>query len=247
MSDPFADSPWRPYIAYSTFHGSKAYGTDTPESDTDIKGFYVPPTRAILGLDQPPEQLESKDPDVVYYEIGKFVRLALKGNPAILETLWGATGREFFPHDQGELKIARRFLSDARDQVRYLVEYGKEWFLGKHLVRPYVGMARAHMHKLLGRHAESDRERRDAAHMIRVMHAALHIAESHQIMVWVPPSLRRELLAIRRGETPWPQVIDWFHDLEGRVDEAFIKSDLPDGPQVDQADAWLRQMRLDML
>ena len=70
--------------------GSKAYGLDTPQSDTDRLGVYVAPTRQILGVEQPEETRVSKSPegDSTIHELGKFVKLALACNPTILELLW---------------------------------------------------------------------------------------------------------------------------------------------------------------
>ena len=69
--------------------GSKAYGISVEGSDDDYVGVFVPSLEKFLSIRGfGPETHAANDPDFTLHEIGKFCRLALKGNPAILETLW---------------------------------------------------------------------------------------------------------------------------------------------------------------
>lgn len=74
------------HVLLRAISGSRAYGLDTPESDTDIKGVYVLPKRDFYSLN-PIEQLNNPSNDIVYYEWRKFVALLLGSNPNILELL----------------------------------------------------------------------------------------------------------------------------------------------------------------
>lgn len=73
-------------------HGSQAYGTDTPESDLDIKGVAVPPKRYFTGFLHRFEQAEQKgtdeQDDLTIFDIRKFCQLAADCNPNIIEVLW---------------------------------------------------------------------------------------------------------------------------------------------------------------
>ena len=84
------DADMRPWIIYRCQVGSKAFGLANDESDDDLRGIYLPPARLHWSLRRLPEQLEFADAqrDEVYWEIEKFLRLALKANPSVLETLW---------------------------------------------------------------------------------------------------------------------------------------------------------------
>lgn len=66
--------------------GSKAYGLDTPTSDTDIKGVFILPKKDYYGLDYIP-QISNPTNDIVYYEFGRFMELLSVNNPNILELL----------------------------------------------------------------------------------------------------------------------------------------------------------------
>jgi predicted nucleotidyltransferase len=55
--------------------------------DTDRRGFYLPSADLEWSLAGVPEQLETENEEV-YWEIEKFIRLALKANPNVLECLY---------------------------------------------------------------------------------------------------------------------------------------------------------------
>lgn len=69
-------------------HGSHAYGTNIETSDTDYKGVAIPPEEYFLGFNSVFEQAEGHDPDLVVYDIRKFMRLAADCNPNIVELLY---------------------------------------------------------------------------------------------------------------------------------------------------------------
>jgi len=64
--------------------GSKAYGTDLPTSDTDIKGIFILPKKNFYGLEYIPQVSDEKN-DIVFYEIKRFVELLSKNNPSAIE------------------------------------------------------------------------------------------------------------------------------------------------------------------
>lgn len=65
---------------------SRAYGTDTPESDTDVKGVFVQPRDGFYGLERV-EQINNETNDIVFYVVGRFAELLAKNNPNLLEML----------------------------------------------------------------------------------------------------------------------------------------------------------------
>lgn len=73
-------------ILFKAISGSRAYGTNTPESDFDYRGIYILPEEDILG-DTYIEQVSDTTNDTIYYEIKRFLELVRKNNPNILELL----------------------------------------------------------------------------------------------------------------------------------------------------------------
>lgn len=74
-------------IIFKAIVGSQAYGTNTPESDIDIKGVYIQNQSDILGYKKYQEQVIINK-DECYYEIGRFLELLQKGNPTMIELLF---------------------------------------------------------------------------------------------------------------------------------------------------------------
>lgn len=68
--------------------GSHAYGLATPDSDIDKMGIFVEPTEKILSLHKPKDTRVSVDPDITLHEVEKFMKLACKANPTVLELLF---------------------------------------------------------------------------------------------------------------------------------------------------------------
>ncbi len=69
-------------------HGSHAYGLNREGSDEDFKGVVIPPPAVLFSMRRPFAQAESAPPDVVLYDVRKFLRLAADCNPNIIEVLW---------------------------------------------------------------------------------------------------------------------------------------------------------------
>jgi predicted nucleotidyltransferase len=105
------DLPWlEPRIVLYMVHGSRAYGTNRPDSDYDFKGVAVPPAVYRGGFLHRFDQAEVRQPiDAVVFSIAKFIDLAANCNPNIIEIA--------FAHDEDVLictPVGRQIL-DARD------------------------------------------------------------------------------------------------------------------------------------
>ncbi len=81
-----ADLRQQRLIIFEAISGSRAYGTNLPHSDTDLKGVFVLPEEQFFGLDYLP-QVANETNDEVFYELRRFVELLLKNNPTVLELL----------------------------------------------------------------------------------------------------------------------------------------------------------------
>lgn len=71
-------------IVFEGISGSRAYGTNMPNSDTDIRGVYIQPLEDILSFGYI-EQVSDDTNDIVFYEIKRFLELVMVNNPNILE------------------------------------------------------------------------------------------------------------------------------------------------------------------
>lgn len=133
--------------------GSKAYGLDTPESDTDTMGVFVAPTLKVSGWGWGPssETWSNAGPegdDSTYHEVGKFLRLAVKGNPTLIEllfmredlyTVMEPVGREMIAlreHVLSEKTIRGAYLGYVNEQInRYATRPEPKEKMARHSLR----------------------------------------------------------------------------------------------------------------
>ena len=203
--------------------GSTAYGLATPTSDIDRHGIFLAPTRAILGVVPVQESVVTTDPDVALHEVGKFVRLAMKANPTILELLWLESYEILNP--------AAQLLIDNRDA-----------FLSKTIYKSYGGYAIHQARRLNARgdNYSSDTKNRTAKHS---RHCLRLIQQGSQLLKTGTMSIkvenRDDLFAF--GELPVAEIVDRF-EREFKAFEA-IQTHLPDHPDVDRINRLLLEIR----
>ena len=98
-------------MIYRCVVGSRAYGLDDEGSDTDRRGIYLPPAELHWSLYGVPEQLENDDTQESYWELQKFLMLALKANPNVLECLYTPLVEHATPLAEELLAMRAAFLS----------------------------------------------------------------------------------------------------------------------------------------
>lgn len=207
--------------------GSKAYGLDTETSDTDIKGVYVEPTDKVLslGYDKAHATKDNVDPDWCYHEVEKFMKLAMGGNPTILEML---------------------FLSDYNiltDEGKLLVD-NRHLFLNNVIYKSYGGYALSQAKDLNRRggtygSGRANRYEKHTRHCFRLLYQGRELLETGNLTVRVTPEMREELFAI--GKKSPEEIVDRFTKEFTEFDS--IKSVLPDKPDRDAINKLLLQIR----
>lgn len=85
MTEPIGTKQYVPLMICVA--GSKLYGTDTSESDTDTRGVIIPHPIYRKTVFRNMEQVELEN-DTVYYTLKKFFALAADCNPNIVELLF---------------------------------------------------------------------------------------------------------------------------------------------------------------
>ncbi len=118
--------------------GSHAYDLATASSDEDRRGVYCVPQKALYGL-RYDAQISDERNDEVYYELGRFVELAAKNNPNILELLATPARHVLVRHEVMDLFPPEFFLSRLCAQTfgRYAMsQIDKARGLNKKVVRP---------------------------------------------------------------------------------------------------------------
>jgi uncharacterized protein len=216
------------HVIYRCVIGSRAYGLDDAGSDTDRRGCYLPPADLHWSLAGVPEQLENPDTEECYWELGKFIALALKANPNILECL-------YTPLVEHATPLARELLAM------------RGAFLSRLVYQTYNGYVLSQFKRL-----EADVRTtgaikwKHAMHLVRLLLSGIAVLRQGEVAVRVGEH-RDRLLAIKRGNVPWDEVNAWRLALHRAFDVAYGASALPDEPDYTRANAFLLKARRSMV
>ena len=211
-----------PYVQYRCVMGSRAFGLDTDASDTDLRGFFLPPARLHWGLADLPEQLErhAETTEEVSWEARKFVRLALRANPNVLECLYSPLPLTVTEQAQALLDIRGAFLSRL-------------------LYQTYNGYVQGQFKRLeADRRAHGDIRPKHVMHLLRLLLSGIHALRTGEIMVSVGEH-RDTLLAVKTGQMDWAESNRWRLELHAEFDRAFERTTLPERPDFGKVEAWL--------
>lgn len=107
--------------------GSRLYGTSTPESDYDYRGFVVPPFEYIAGLNNFDHRV-IREPDTVIYSIKRFFQLLIFGDPVVYEILFAPETNIIERSDIGGVILRNRELFACKRFARRIGGYAQsEW------------------------------------------------------------------------------------------------------------------------
>lgn len=223
-----ANIDWSQFIIFRCIVGSRAYGLENDGSDVDRRGIYLPPADLYWALYGVPEQLENDATQEVYWELEKFLKLALKANPGILECLYSP------------------LVEHATDTACELLSI-RASFLSKLVYQTYNGYVLSQFKKI-----EQDVRTRGEIrwkhpmHLIRLLISGITILRDGHVPVQIEAH-RDGLLAIRRGELSWEEIDRWRLELHRQFDAAFAATRLPERPDFDRANAFLLKARRSMV
>ena len=211
-------------VIYRCVVGSRAYGLDTDESDVDRRGVYLAPAELQWSLFGAPEQFEDNAAQSCYWELQKFLIMALKANPNILECLYSQMVEKVTPIGQELLSIREAFLSQM-------------------IFQTFNGYALSQFKKI-------DQDRRNhgevrwkhAMHLLRLLITGAATLREARVPVRVEAH-REKLLAVKRGDMPWPEVDAWRKDLHRDFERALVETKLPERPNYEAANRLLIKAR----
>jgi predicted nucleotidyltransferase len=112
-------------LLYEYIRGSHLYGLNTPDSDVDTSGVFISTKEQLLGCFGYKPQVSDTRHDTTWFEVGELVRLLLKSNPTVLESL-------FVPEDKILVKPSP-LLAD--------LFANKNEFITKQCFNPFIGYA----------------------------------------------------------------------------------------------------------
>jgi predicted nucleotidyltransferase len=212
---------------FITVSGAHLYGFDSPDSDVDLRGAYVLPLSAVLGLDPPEETVtrsdewEGREIDLVAHDVKKFVRLLLNKNGYVLEQLYSPL-----------VVHGGAWLEELRTLARGCVT--------RHVYHHYNGFARGQIERF---ETESPRRVKTLLYIYRVLLTGIHLLGTGQVeanLVRLNDIFRLAFITdlIDQKQREHAVLVDadlslhreTIRRLQGRMEEAFRTSSLPENP-----------------
>ena len=211
-------------VIYRCVVGSQAYGLERDSSDVDRRGIYLAPAELEWSLYGVPEQLENVETEECYWELKKFMVLALKANPNILECLYTP-------------------LVETRTPVADELLEKREIFLSKLVYQTYNGYVMSQFKKLeQDLRASGQIKWKHAMHLIRLLLEGITILKEGYVPVRVSEH-RDALFSIRDGNMTWDEINTWRLSLHRKFEESFENTKLPDDPDYTEANRLLVKAR----
>lgn len=224
---PTAEFDLEQFIIYRCVVGSRAYGLDSDDSDTDQRGIYLAPADLQWSLFGAPEQFEDNASQSCYWELQKFLTMALKANPNILECLYSPMVETVTPLG-AELVAAR------------------QGFLSQMIFQTFNGYAMSQFKKIEQDIRNQGAVRwKHAMHLLRLLLTGAATLREGRVPVRVEGH-RDRLVVVKRGEMPWADVDTWRQELHRDFERALTETKLPERPDYESANRFLLKARREM-
>ncbi|MFB6678631.1 DNA polymerase beta superfamily protein [Streptomyces sp. NPDC056390] len=201
----------RDHTIYSCVMGSRAFGLATDGSDTDRRGVFVAPTPMFWRFEKPPTHVDGPADEQFSWELERFCELALRANPNILECLHSP------------------LVEHVTDTGRELLAL-REAFLSRQVHATFTGYAMGQRKKL-----DADVRRygaprwKHAMHLLRLLASCRDLLRTGRLTLDVGED-RAALLAVKRGEVSWDDVVARMARLAAEAEEAATRTPLPTEP-----------------
>jgi predicted nucleotidyltransferase len=247
-----SESKWKQIAEENTvlrvLVGSQAYGLTTLDtvSDRDEKGVCVEPLEAFAGL-HPFEHYEYRtavertgkkdaksgpgDLDLVIYGLRKFLKLALQGNPSIIELLFM------------EKAIIRTPIGDG-------IQWLASKIVSKQAGKRFLGYAQAQRQRLLGEIGQKKVNRPElelkygydtkyAMHMVRLGLQGVELLTKGCLTLPMEGPDKDTCLAIRTGKFSLNEVLEFANQTETVLKGLLESSELPEYPDERSVETWM--------
>ena len=220
------------------YRGSIAHGMYVPQSDPDsiddkdIMAITIPDISYYYGLrnygSRGTKEIVRDEWDIVVYELRKYMSLLIKSNPNVLALLWMEETDYIIVSEEGKLLIDNRDLFVTRQAYHSFVGYahGQAHRMTHMAFEGYMGKKRKQLVEKFGY------DTKNAAHLIRLLRMGIeYLVEG---ILYVKRQDATQLLEIKRGEWTLEQVQKESDRLFILAEEAYIRSSLPNKPDMDK-------------
>jgi uncharacterized protein len=213
--------------------GSTLYGLNIEgKSDIDEMGICVEPIKHVVGLNRF-QQVVKTNPDLTIYGLEKFIRLALGGNPTILQLLFVSPSKcSVFKYRAAELQeLAPKIISKraGRAFLGYLTQQRKR-LIGE------TGQKNVNREELVKQHGFDTKY---AMHMLRLGYQGIELLTTGGMQLPIAEPERSLLMDVRNGVLSLGECMKLAAGLEKRLETLLTASHLPDKPAEEAVEEWM--------
>lgn len=233
--------------AGSTLHGLNVPGTD----DSDEVGICIEDLDAAMGFSEFEQYIyrtaaeregrhdapsQAGDTDLTIFSLRKFLRLAMQGNPQILQCL-------FVPPSLWLAGDARG--SQLQDLAPLIVS--------RHAGMRYLGYLEAQRQRLLGERGQKKTNRPDleakhgfdtkyAMHILRLGFQGVELMSTGRLTLPMAEKDRAFTYAVRLGQVPMQEALTKAGELERQIKDLLDDAPIAAEPAREQIEAWMLTM-----
>lgn len=224
-------------VVGSGVHGVAIEGTD----DHDEMGVYIEYPERVLGIEPFRESYISRtqpegarsgpgDTDLIIYELRKYLKLAVKGNPTALLPLWCPRSSVIHMNAIG---------ADLRKL--------REHFLSVHAIHRFLGYMQSQQERMNG-HGKRNRvpwrpelieqygwDTKFGSHALRLAYQGHELATTGQLTLPMPEEQRMHVLAVKRGEFTRESVDREITLLSDHVEDLLMRERVAVPPEPEHA------------
>lgn len=207
--------------------GSRLYGLDTPESDTDYRGIFIANSPTFKAGLESLDSIVTVEPDATYYELKRFFELLRKSNTQALEILFAPKSAFQFRSPWFDILQALR---ERLVDTDYLANSLKGYFHSE------MRLATGERTGRLGGKRKSKVEEfgfspKNFAQMIRLCEVGIHFFKTGEFIVNLReynPTLAITLVDLKLNPGRWDkgELVEWSESLYKLLEKAIEGSTL---------------------
>lgn len=233
--------------AGSTLHGLNVPGTD----DSDEVGICIEDLSAAMGFSEFEQYIyrtaaeregkhdapsQAGDTDLTIFSLRKFLRLAMQGNPQILQCLFVPPRLWLAGDSRGaQLQELAPLIVSRNAGFRYLgyLEAQRQRLLGER------GQKKTNRPELEAKHGFDTKY---AMHILRLGFQGVELMTTGKLTLPMPEKDRAFVYAVRLGEVPMQEALTKAGELERQIKDLLDDAPVPPEPARDAIEAWMLKM-----
>ncbi len=230
--------------AGSTLHGLHVPGTD----DRDEVGICIEDLRAVVGFSEFEQYIyrtaseregkhdapsQAGDLDLTIFSLRKFLRLAMQGNPQILQCLFVPASACLVRTALGaQLQELASLIVSRKAGYRYLgyLEAQRQRLLGER------GQKKVNRPELEARHGYDTKY---AMHILRLGFQGVELLSTGRLTLPMAEANRAFTYAVRLGEVPIQEALTRAGELERQIKDLLDDAPIAAEPARDEIEAWM--------